>query len=616
MGAPNFTPEQAAVISARSGGVLVAASAGTGKTFTLTYRIVNRILDRDNPLDLERLLVVTFTDAAAKEMRDRIRQSLVAALADQPRSRHLQEQLDKVGTAQISTIHSFCRRIIQQYAYLLGQEPSPPVIPATEAAVLQAAVLEELFAARYEADDAQFIDLLDSYSRGLGDHRLRDIVLKVYEFTTSLPDPEAWMDHVVALWKVSGRELSEHLWLQILKEQVEAQLEWAKVQTEKAVEICHQPGGPQHYLPQFTQDWTEVLAALEAVKAGNWQQVPGLLPSFPTLKGSRSKEVDPEAQAAAKQLRDQVKKRINELRSGVFSRSLDSFAQDLPEDRKRVVAILDLVKAFARDYTRRKRSLGVVDFADLERLALELLNTIVDGKVILAQRLRDEYDEILIDEYQDTSQIQDEILYLISRDAAEGPQEGLPNRILIGDVKQSIYRFRLADPTLFVSKLGTYSHQPDAKLRQISLTHNFRSRKEVLEAVNYVFQQVMTRQAAEIDYTEGDFLTGGAWWYEDGQAPSSKNPVELYLLDTSAAQSIALEDESSDVAITAMEQEARFIAGRIHQLIEGGYLVFDNKTKKSRPLEYGDIAILLRSPSRAAETVRQVLQQQGIPARS
>ena len=168
----------------------------------------------------------------------------------------------------------------------------------------------------------------------------------------------------------------------------------------------------------------------------------------------------------------------------------------------------------------------------------------------------------------------------------------------------------------FVSKLGTYSHQPDAKLRQISLTHNFRSRKEVLEAVNYVFQQVMTRQAAEIDYTEGDFLTGGAQWYEDGQAPSSKNPVELYLLDTSAAQSTALEDESSDVAITAMEQEARFIAGRIHQLIEGGYLVFDNKTKKSRPLEYGDIAILLRSPSRAAETVRQVLQQQGIPARS
>lgn len=630
-----FTAEQAAVISARQCSVLVAASAGTGKTYTLTHRIINRILDPHEPLDLERLLVVTFTDAAAKEMRDRIRAALTNELKGHPDNSILKQQVEKVGSAQISTIHSFCREILRRYSYLLGLEPSLPVIDEAEASILKTTVVDRLFEERYMADDPGFIDLLDSYSRGLGDNRLKETVMKVYQFTTSIPNVQAWKDNVLAQWDVAPKQLPGHPWLQVLRQQVKSALQWNLVQMERAIALCQQPGGPQVYIPQLLEEKTALVRTLEALSRGSWEEIPDSLPVFATLKQSRSKDVDEVVKKRVKDLRDSVKKSVNGLRKGLFGRTLDQYGRDLPTDRMRVSALLEIVDAFDREYTALKRQLGVVDFSDLERLCLQILTTSYDSGRSVAEHVREQYDEVLVDEYQDTSQIQDRILYLVSSDPECQAKGRPPNRVLIGDVKQSIYRFRLADPSLFVEKLRAYKADETSAYRQIPLSQNFRSRPEILEAVNFVFQQIMTEAAAEVDYTPDDFLTCGASWYStdagqpSAQGRSGKNvPVELYLLDsahlkgadTPDVRQTAIEDEGElsddddDLPVDRVEYEANFMARRIRELVDDKTEVFDSDSKKYRPLRYGDIAVLVRSTANTAETIRQVLESRGIPA--
>ncbi len=622
-----FTPGQAAIISARRSGLLVAASAGTGKTYTLTHRILRRLLDDQDPLDLDRLLVVTFTDAAAKEMRDRIRSSLVKALQARPGDRVLQEQLEKVGAAQISTIHSFCREILKRYSYLLGLEPSLSVIDESEAVILKDTVIDRLFMDSYEADESHFIDLLDSYSRGLGDRTLKRTILDVYEFTTSIADAHQWRDDVLSLWSARSDELADHRWVKMLSEQVRAELAWSIVLMEKATLLSEEVGGPLVYASQLRSEKDELATALNALSQGEWDAAAASLPSFAKLKPCRSKDVDEAAKKRVQALRNAAKDITGKLKNGLFSRTLLEYGKDLPADRARVEAILDLAAEFDARYTTAKRQLGVVDFSDLERLALRLLHTPSSGGMTVAEHLQQQYDEVLVDEYQDTSQIQDSILYLVSKDG----QASCPNRTLIGDVKQSIYRFRLADPSLFVDKLASYKKEPGALHRQIPLNLNFRSRPEVLEAVNFIFQQIMTREAAEIDYTPEDFLVCGASWYQSelnqaGVESSGAKPVEMYILDNSASKGAQVQSEedgdvgsaehgdSPDEAVGAMECEAHFMADRIWQLISQEDHIYDPDLKSQRQVKFGDIAILLRSTKANAETIRQVLQRRGVPS--
>lgn len=643
------TSEQLAVINARDQSLLVAASAGTGKTFTLTQRIISRVLDHKSPLDLERLLVVTFTDAAAKEMRDRIRRKLLEELEKDPDNTYLRLQVQKVGRAQISTIDSFFREIIRRYSYLLGLEPSPPVIDEAQAVVLRESVLDRVFEELYASDDPDFIDLVDCYGRGVNDGKLKQLVLRIFAYENSLPDIAQWEKNVLSLWEYDAETLQEHPWVEMIREAAIQELDSCKAKLNYCLFLCSQATGLSVYIPTLKEDVAAIEASMAVLRAGGWDTVVQSLPTYGRFKQTKS---DPDLRKQIQEMRNAVKKTTKKLQEEWFGRSLAEYAADFSHDRRRVSTLLRIVSLFRREYTALKQRLGVVDFADLAHLSLAILTKDADGPYggPAAYELRAQYDEVLIDEYQDTNQIQDYILALVSRDLVAEQEPGqTPNRIMIGDVKQSIYRFRLADPRIFRDKLATYSEHSGSK-RKVSLSKNFRSRREILAATNFVFKQIMQSDLVELDYAPAEHLVFGAQWLhptvdsngaqiggeEEPKEPQSAAlitsdvvPIELYVLDKQAqgngdaqADSIVSADEaledgedlSGDEALqNSFHREVQLIAQRIQELIADNTLVFDDESKKWRPVRYGDMAVLLRTAKDRSEVVAQILRAFGIP---
>lgn len=620
------TKEQLAVINARDVSLLVAASAGTGKTFTLTQRIVNRILDKQAPLDLERLLVVTFTDAAAKEMRDRIRHKLLEELEKDPDNAYLRLQVQKISYAKISTIDSFFREIIRKFSYMLGLEPSPPLIDEAQASVLRTSVLDKVFEELYEADDPNFIDLVDCYGRGVNDARLKDLVLRIYAYENSLPDIRRWESNVLSLWKCDAENLGDHPWVETVRQEAIQQLRSCLAKLNYCRLLCEESTGLFVYIPTLEEDLASIEASIDVLQSGGWTEVLTTLPTYGTLPRVKS---DPDVRKKIQNIRSAVKKTTRKLQTEWFGRSLVDYAADFPQDLCRASCLLEIVSRLRSEYTELKQQLGVVDFADLAHLSLKILTKDADGPYggPAAKELREQYDEVLIDEYQDTNQIQDHILALISRDLiAEGQTGQAPNRIMIGDVKQSIYRFRLADPRIFRQKLETYSDTSGPK-RKIPLSKNFRSRKEILDATNFVFNQIMQSALVELDYGESDRLVCGAEWLHsslDGTASPENEPVELYVLDKqgSSTENSGEEDvgswsvsdgEDEQAVLGSFQREVHLAACRIRKLL-GNALVFDDESKEHRPVRYGDMAILLRTAKDRSDVVMQVLREAGIPA--
>ncbi|MFU0788629.1 MAG: hypothetical protein ACFWT6_01425 [Virgibacillus proomii] len=476
----SWTKEQEAAIYTEGRDVLVAAAAGSGKTAVLVERIIQKLLDRDNPVDIDSLLVVTFTNAAAQEMRNRVGAALEKALAENPSSIHLKKQLSLLQRASISTLHAFCLDIVKQYAYLLDIDPSFRIANDMEAEMIKQEVLDDLLEDWYGSDAVNqdmFFQVVDRFSNDRSDTDVETLILQLYDFSVKNPWPTKWLDQLASTYEVPEDVQEEKLtWLTILKREITDQLLAMEQEIMKAMNLTKESDGPYHYAETIEQDFMLVQDAKRCVR--DWQQLHELFHSrkFRTL--SRKKpEVNEDKKKQVKKIRDSYKKRWTDMKENWFSRNLASHLQDMREMAPVIKHVAYLVKAFKTRFDEEKRERALVDFSDLEHLCLQVLmddgetNRPVPSKVALG--FQKKFSEILIDEYQDTNLVQETILELISDTTGTG------NRFMVGDVKQSIYRFRHAEPSLFISKYNRFADKENSGI-QIDLSRNFRSRERVL----------------------------------------------------------------------------------------------------------------------------------------
>ncbi len=608
-----WTNEQWQAITARGEDILVAAAAGSGKTAVLVERIIRRLTDQDG-VDVDRLLIVTFTNAAAAEMRKRIGLALEKALQERPGSLHLRRQLTLLNRASISTLHSFCIEVLRKYYYQLDLDPNFRVADETEAELIRQEVLEELLEEEYGLEDNEpFFDLVDRFSTDRADDEIQNMIIRLYDFSRSYPWPDQWLDQMVEKYSVSENieRIEELSWTNELIQDVQLQLRGMTELIGQAKQWACHPAGPAPYYDTLVNDEQMIM---DLIKAGteSWEKVYETfqVSSFSRLKPCKGDEYDEALIERVKAIRNRVKKQVESLQEELFSRTPASFINHIRELSPVMHTLIKLVKSFSSRFQSAKKEKVLVDFSDLEHFCLEVLSGEESSAERLipsqaAQEYRQKFIEVLVDEYQDTNLVQESIVQLVTKEQKEGS-----NLFMVGDVKQSIYRFRLAEPSLFLNKYKRfYESEPGEGIR-IDLSRNFRSRRDVIDSTNFLFKQIMNETVGEIEYDEAAKLRLGADYPENEQAAT-----ELVLIDRSEEDG---EDEDIE-SLESIQLEARWMAGRIKQLIghnedQQPYQVYDGKLKQYRPIEYRDIVILLRSTSTTAPVLQEEFKKQGIPA--
>jgi ATP-dependent helicase/nuclease subunit A len=634
---PSWTEEQLKAIKTGGRNVLVAAAAGSGKTAVLVERIIRKI---SSDTDVDRLLVATFTNAAAAEMKERIRLALEDALERNPGSEHLRRQLALMGRASITTLHSFCLEVIRRYYPMIGLDPGFRVANETEAELLKAETLQDLFEERYaEDEDGRFTRLAETFGGDRSDEPLARLVLDLFEFSRSHPWPEEWLRASAAAFRIADPDrLEDSEWGREIRRAVQLELEAAEALLGQALAGAMLPDGPGAYVDTLRGDLALARGLLETVRTrpmAEWSDA-FRAASFDQLKAQRGGDVDKELQERVKKLREDAKAIVLGLKEELFSRTLDDYAKELNEIAPLMEALAGLVIAFGRRYEAVKRERGLIDFGDLEHYCLRILRdpaSTPDRPVPSAAALeyREQFEEILLDEYQDTNQVQEAIIDLIAR-------PGAGNRFMVGDVKQSIYRFRLAEPGLFLDKYRRYAAEDaeGAPGLRIDLARNFRSRKEVVDGVNGLFRLIMRERAAELDYDERAELKYGAPYPDPDPALDGEGrfAVECVLLDRvgvaegteeGGTDGGTEEDETARAAAEELAEletaqlEARWIAARIRAMIAGGdgrppLRVWDGKRRVHRRATWRDFVILLRAQESWAQAMADELAAAGIPA--
>ena len=598
-----WTNEQQAAIDSRGQTLLLSAAAGSGKTAVLVERIIRRLLDKEYPIDITELLVVTFTKAAAAEMRDRIGTALMKALSETKDPR-VERQLALLPSAQISTLHAFCQHVIRKYFYTIDLDPAFSIAGEEELNLLRRQVLEDVFLSYYEDDEKASIlyPLADMFGSDRGDDILMDTVSRMYTYARSLAWPEHWLKEAARAYDVApDAVIDDMVWAGPIKDAVRRILE----------EDAHLYDGVLYHLrqreafaPACDTFVAEQAALRQAAQARSWNDLNRFVRAidFPRLKSLRKLSDDDKAVwERCKKVRDDVKKDvIKTLQSVYFSATPEEWLDGMRAMKPVMDGLVTLTLDFAKAYGAAKKEKGWNDFSDLEHFCLQILlapDASPEHPVpsAAAEELRSQYEEVFIDEYQDTNGVQELISRLVS---------GEDNRFMVGDIKQSIYRFRLADPTLFLEKYQSFSRDEKAVQRCIDLGRNFRSVPVVLDAVNAVFSRAMTAEAAGMDYGEREKLYAGR------QAPDDARwiggPVEVDIVPTPS-------DEEDDDGSTAFEKECRFIAGRIGELLASGRMAA-RKDGTLEPLSYRHIVVLLRSMAGKADVLIQALQEGGIPS--
>lgn len=612
--AVQWTSQQRQVIETRNRNLLVAAAAGSGKTAVLVERIIQMISAGERPLNVDQLLVMTFTSAAAAEMRERIGAAVERLLKEDPENEHLWLQEALISQAQITTIDSFCLNLIRNHYDVLDIDPAFRIGDEGELSLLRTDVLKAMLEEQYEAGGEAFSAFVEQFGRGKSDEGIEEVILKAWTFSQSHPWPEEW---VAACVKEAGEERLEEMekspWLRFILSDVALQMEELKGQLSEALEVCGEENGPQAYATAITEDLRSVTKALEAAGEGSYRALYEALSgiSFGRLTAIRSKEVDGEKKAFVSACRDRVKKAVGKCKELYGAQPPDEMAEAVAKTGPVIRELLRLVQEFDTWYKERKRERNVLDFNDLEHLALEILWEEEEGEpggrrpTQTAKELSAQYEEILVDEYQDSNMVQEALILGISRE-----REGTPNVFMVGDVKQSIYRFRLARPELFMEKYDTYT-QEESLYQKIELRQNFRSRATVLESVNHVFYRIMTKALGGIRYTPETALNPGAVF---PPMEGAGTPTELLLVDTGAEALSGLDEEAMDY--TAKEVEARLVAAKIKEMThpERGLMVWDKGMEGYRRARLGDMVILLRSLSGWSEVFVNVLMNEGIPA--
>lgn len=598
-----WTNEQQAAIDSRGQTLLLSAAAGSGKTAVLVERIIRRLLDKEYPIDITELLVVTFTKAAAAEMRDRIGTALMKALSETKDPR-VERQLALLPSAQISTLHAFCQHVIRKYFYTIDLDPAFSIAGEEELNLLRRQVLEDVFLSYYEDDEKASIlyPLADMFGSDRGDDILMDTVSRMYTYARSLAWPEHWLKEAARAYDVApDAVIDDMVWAGPIKDAVRRILEEDARLYDGVLYHLRQR---EAFAPACDTFVAEQAALRQAVQARSWNDLSRFVRAidFPRLKSLRKLSDDDKAVwERCKKVRDDVKKDvIKTLQAVYFSATPEEWLDGMRAMKPIVDGLVTLTLDFAKAYGAAKKEKGWIDFSDLEHFCLQILlapDASPEHPVpsAAAEELRSQYEEVFIDEYQDTNGVQELITRLVS---------GEDNRFMVGDIKQSIYRFRLADPTLFLEKYQSFSRDEKAVQRCIDLGRNFRSVPVVLDAVNAVFSRAMTAEAAGMDYGEREKLYAGR------QAPDDERwiggPVEVDIVPTPS-------DEEDDDGSTAFEKECRFIAGRIGELLASGRMAA-RKDGTLEPLSYRHIVVLLRSMAGKADVLIQALQEGGIPS--
>ena len=611
-----WTPRQHAAITARNCNLLVAAAAGSGKTAVLVERIC--ALAREGH-SIEHMLVVTFTRAAAAEMREKILLAFQKeADAGGEHAARFAEQSALVEQASISTLHGFCGDVLRTYFPAAGVDPTYRIGDDRETAGLQAEALQEVVREAYEGGGADFEALAACWT----DEQIREQVAELYRFVRTQPEPWGWMEQAAMAYEAGDAALGN--WADSLLRAARGRIASARINIEQALRICEQPGGCAGYIATLEGDLPSMDRLLRAADSGYEALREALSAAqFPRI-GVARKGDDPALKNQAQALRNAAKKTVTDgLCKGLFAVSLEEHAADLHAQLPQVRALGALAQALDAAYSARKQARNLLDYEDLEHKALEATR-----HAWVADALRERYAWIFVDEYQDSSVIQEELVRRIAR---------ADNVFLVGDVKQSIYRFRQAEPRLFLEKAATYSAEEGAPDRRIDLNQNFRSRPNVLAAINHIFAFAMREEETEIPYDREAML-----YPRDTPPPGPDPEMELYLLDASgeadgeesgkeddhdtgdgaeesAADSGPLEESAPNAPdftlrigpAERLAQEAALAAKRIHALV--GTDLWDAKREAHRPLRYRDIVILLRAAKNVAQQVQRALEQQGIP---
>lgn len=601
-----WTEEQKKVIELRNRNILVSAAAGSGKTAVLVERILAMLTDSKRPVDIDRLLIVTFTKAAAAELKERIGRAVEERLGQEPDNAHLIKQLTLLHNAQITTIDSFCLHVIRNHFNAIELDPSFRVGDEGELKLLKADVLEKLLEDNYAKGREEFGAFVEAFASGKSDKPIEELILQLHTFAMSHPWPEEWLDGCLAAYELSSvEELKAAGFMERLMATLKQIAADVKKTGEELLLLAAEEDGPYMYEAALREDmaYFERLAG-----ADDYEQFGRVLNSivFASLSSKKDEAVSAKKREAAKALRNQEKEQLKKLKEQYFFQPPEEMVKDMIAARPAVRELIRLTKEFLTRYQEEKELKNLADFNDLEHFALKILWE-RDGEeprpTLIARDYRKKYVEIMIDEYQDSNLIQELLLSGISR-----MDEGDNNMFMVGDVKQSIYRFRLSRPELFMEKYDTYS-LTDAKKQRIDLHKNFRSRAEVLSGVNYLFYRLMGKQMGSIEYNEAAALYPGATFPAiEGADENGLHETELLLLETEG-EGLGLKDADA----TRQELEARLAAKRIKELV-GSHPVLDKATGQYRPARYQDVVILLRTLSGWADVFARVLMEEGIPA--
>lgn len=593
----SWTTEQQKVIDLRNRNILVSAAAGSGKTAVLVERIVKIITDKNHPVDIDHLLIVTFTNAAAAEMRERIGNAIEKALDEQPGNEHLLRQLTLIHNAQITTIDSFCLYVVRNHFHEIDLEPNFRIGDEGELKLLREDVLGRVLEQNYEEPSEAFSDFVEGYASGRTDAALNEMILQLYEFSRSYPWPEKWLDSFVGAYRIETREeLDRAEWLAPLTENICFVLKDCEQLLKQALAITQQDDGPDMYEKAVQSDlekydglsrltsFCELSGALSDIK-------------YDRLASSRGFEGDPDKLELVKSLREQAKDVVKKLCRQYFFCSPEMMIEQLERTEPMLEEVVRLTKQFADEFAAAKRRKNLVDFHDVEHFALQILvDEETEKAKKTAEEFRDTFEEIMIDEYQDSNEVQETLLRSISRE-----ERGENNIFMVGDVKQSIYRFRLARPELFMKKYDSYSLE-ESTTQRIDLHKNFRSREEVLTCTNDIFYKIMARSLGNVEYDAEAALYPGASY------PVSADFIpEILLADSN-------DELLEDTELTDKKTlEAKIVAEEIKHLMKTQQ-VTDKAAGTLRAAHYSDIVILLRSLSGWADSLVEVLNGNGIPA--
>ncbi len=623
-----WNSNQQKVIDTRDKNILVSAAAGSGKTAVLVERIISLV--RDNAENIDSFLIVTFTNAAAAGMKQKIQKALYKALEAEGSNKHIRNQLNQLSKSNISTIHSFCIDVLRKNFHVLGIDPNFRIGDPNECKILLNDSIDEVLEKAYAEKNEDFIQLVECFTSNRSDTELTEIIKDMYYFIQSFPNPLEWLENSVKKLKLSKAELQNSDWIRLINDNIMSLLEGANESLEECKIICKEEDGPLAYIDAILAD-VDNLEMLKSALNNSLEDFIDKLyslshPRLASIRGKAKEEIDENKIEEVKQIREEYKKIIDSIKKLIHNRSMEEFAEDISYMQAPMSALYELVRELSRVFSEKKSDKAIIDFNDVEHLTLEALSN-----ETIAEFYRNKFKFIFVDEYQDSNQIQESLISKIKREN---------NMFMVGDSKQSIYKFRLADVSLIESKMETYKLdciKAEDIDQRIDLNHNYRSRKEILNATNYIFEKIMSKKLGEINYDESVYLNVGM----DFESKANEY-VELNIIDTSVKDlnnsqnnnfeesncrddyevySINYEDSNEinsqdDIgmeleSLGSAEAEAYFAVNKIKELLTQE--TYHPKISEFKPIEFKDIVILLRSVSNWSSIFEEIFFNEGIP---